>query len=219
MSEKSDSISTSIDTDLSNFEKKKKYKKKMFPPGIDYSKLLLSIEGLYSLSHWKDSEIIINKIKDYFKNYSKLKITDSTAGMGGNTIMFAKYFNNINAVEINKNHMDCLLHNCKLYHIDNNISFTLGDYNKYFEKLDQDIIFIDPPWGGPEYKKKDLINLYLSDTNIKYISKKIIEDKLAKLLIIKIKFNFDFLNFYADLNIIEKELIGMKKYYVLFIKI
>ena len=39
-------------------------------------------------------------------------------------------------------------------------------YKKPVNELKQDIVYIDAPWSGPDYKKEQIIDLYLSDISI-----------------------------------------------------
>lgn len=88
-------------------------------------------------------------------------ITDATAGIGGNTVYFFKTFKYVNIVELDINLMNILKNNIPKT---NNIYFV--SYNIIKFMLTQDIIFIDPPWGGSDYKSKKKINLYLDNINV-----------------------------------------------------
>ena len=90
-------------------------------------------------------------------------ITDATAGIGGNAIYFSKQFKSVNVVEINNNLEKVLKYNLTKY---NNKSVYFVSYNVIKLMLKQDIIFIDPPWGGSDYKSKKKINLYLDNINV-----------------------------------------------------
>ena len=61
--------------------------------------------GIYSFSKPKDANIITKIIIAHFikikKKSRKLIITDTTAGIGGNTISFANKFLRVNSIEIN----------------------------------------------------------------------------------------------------------------------
>lgn len=76
-------------------------------------------------------------------------ITDAFAGIGGNTIAFAKYFHTVNAAEIDSTRFRILRHNLNLFSLCNVRVFE-GPY-QFIMKLHQDVIFFDPPWGQ-DYK-------------------------------------------------------------------
>ena len=42
-------------------------------------------------------------------------------------------------------------HNAKIYGVDHKITFIHGDYFKEAAKYKVDVVFMSPPWGGPDY--------------------------------------------------------------------
>jgi 16S rRNA G966 N2-methylase RsmD len=61
------------------------------------------------------------------------------------------------------------------------------------QRLYQDLIFIDPPWGGPDYKNKDSIDLYLSDTELSEVCEHIKDN--TQFIGIKVPVNFNEISF------------------------
>jgi len=90
-------------------------------------------------------------------------ITDATACIGGNSSYFAKDFKYVNCVEINNNTFEILKSNMREFR--NKIIYNCS-YNIIKSILRQDVIFIDPPWGGSIYKTKKKINLYIDSLNV-----------------------------------------------------
>ena len=92
-----------------------------FPPisGINRYNLKISEEGKYSLSHWKDAEKVTILIQKHIEKYgiNNIDIIDGTAGVGGNTITFTKFFNNVYAIDISKLHIKLLIQNLDIYNI------------------------------------------------------------------------------------------------------
>lgn len=39
------------------------------------------------------------------------------------------------------------------------IEFIIGDFTKLAQSLRGDVVFLSPPWGGPEYNTRDVYNL------------------------------------------------------------
>ena len=99
------------------------------------------------------------------KDTSKYIITDATAGIGGNSRLFCKYFGFVNSIEVNKYNCNILKENLKNY---NNKSILNTNYVEIFTNLKQDIVFLDPPWGT-DYKSKNNIKLYLNEYDVNYI--------------------------------------------------
>ncbi len=115
--------------------------------------LKITDKGLYSISKPIDAQWITNEVAKTFPHLKK--IVDGTAGIGGNTISFSRYFESVIGVEFNQVHYDVLqnnmkalrLHNVKLYHE------NILEYYKKIEKPEEQILFLDPPWGGKRYKQ------------------------------------------------------------------
>ena len=162
---------------------------------INISECRVSQEGSYSISKPYDAFMINKIILSYFDNSTKLIITDATANNGGNTINFALTFKKVNAVEISKEQFDILVHNCNVYKL-KNVKLINDDYLKQMNKLSQDVIFIDAPWGGPQYYKKKSVDLYLGEQNIIDIVKKLYENNAFKLCVLKVPKNYNFQHFF-----------------------
>lgn len=121
-----------------------------FPFTQDVEKLQITVEGLYSTSSPSVMHIIMNIIKDELNiyNLSNLVITDATANVGGSAINFAFQAKYVNAVEIDKKTFDILQNNIDVFNLRNKMTLYNEDYTKIMMDLVQDVIFIDPPWGG-----------------------------------------------------------------------
>jgi hypothetical protein len=154
---------------------------------------LLSDEvGRYSISLPKDAEIITSLIEYHINRLELLSqnliMTDATAGIGGNTISFSKKFKNVNSVEIDKKRFSFLKNNINYYNL-KNVNLINSDYLKIIDNLIQDIVFMDPPWGGRSYKKKSSLTLRLSGISLENICLKL--KKLTKLLVLKLPLNYN----------------------------
>lgn len=78
----------------------------------------------------------------------------------------------------------------------NNVECRYGDALLECQKQYQDAIFIDPPWGGPEYKTLDKVQLYLSGLPLYEVCKQIYN--FTDYIIIKVPVNFDEVQFVND---------------------
>jgi 16S rRNA G966 N2-methylase RsmD len=155
------------------------------------AQLLLDEEAMYSTTDQNTA----NKISEYIKHYfpDVKTITDGTACIGGNTYSFSRYFENVNAIEINKKRYDYLKHNLYILNTDN-VAIYNGSVTHICPNLKQDLIFLDPPWGGPSYKfKTKITNLYLSELELSEVTKEL--SKYTKYICIKIPNNFDVTTF------------------------
>ena len=177
--------------------------KKIFPELINhnYNELMIDIVGLWSITHPKDANIISNIINDILKKEpSTIKILDMTAGCGGNMISFILHSYNVTGIEINKDRYNILKNSLLKYKDDSHYTIICDDCIKYInDKYIYDVYFIDPPWGGPDYKKNEMIELYLSKINLKDI---ILMIPTNKLIVLKLPYNYN-TDYFKD-NIIKK---------------
>ena len=192
----------------------------LFPPlecSENYRKLRISEEGLYSITPFKCAELISNIIKTRLGE--DITIVDGTANIGGNTISFAKIFKKVISIEISLDTYKMLQNNLQVYGLDTCVHQILGDCIEEIPKIKDkiDIIFLDPPWGGREYKKFKYIYLNLSGSNITQIIKKF--KNHCRYVAIKIPHNFNFIHFFKDLDFLTYHLYKIHyKYYMIIIE-
>lgn len=48
-------------------------------------------------------------------------------------------------------------HNATIYGVQDKIEFIVGSYFDLAKGLKADVVFLSPPWGGPDYMRKDSI--------------------------------------------------------------
>ncbi len=117
--------------------------------------------SMYSSGNVEQSLFTADLLSSYFEPNELVNatITDGTSCIGGNTWAFASTFGRVNAVEIDSLHMSVLQHNLKqlgLY----NINYYQDNYISQIGKLRQDVLFLDPPWGGMKYIHNPQIGLW-----------------------------------------------------------
>ena len=130
------------------------------------AKLLITNIGKYSITKPLQGKWIKSILIDFFKvkkiNTKFLSIIDANAGIGGDTIYFSKYFQNVHAIEKNDIHFNVLKNNINALHL-KNVSLYEGNFINIIKEHNltniKNILYMDPPWGGPEYKKQDFIDL------------------------------------------------------------
>jgi len=169
-----------------------KHNEIMFPEkkGVDYSKLLLTPEGEYSITKRKDGQRILKHILDIVGT-RKLEVTDLTGNVGGDTILFALNFDRVDSIEISKENFDVLQHNVREYKL-KNVALYHGDSLKIF-RWQTDILYVDPPWGGPEYKEKENLDLYLGKERLDIFLKLILQQDWAPTYVfLKLPKNYNF---------------------------
>ena len=154
------------------------------PKNNNYNKLNYDNEGLWSITHPNDADIISKTILKY--NLKESRIIDLTAGCGGNLLSFGKYFDDVVGIENDSNRFNILKNNISCY--DFNINVYQDDCSNYLNK-DYDVYFLDPPWGGPDYKSNKNLKLYLSDMELKDAIDMIPKEKFV---VVKIPYNYNY---------------------------
>lgn len=174
---------------------KNEFKFKYFPDikGIDRTKIMITTEGVYSISDNDGSNKLVYLISKYFKNDNNIVITDATGNNGSDTIALGLKFKKINSIELDPVNFEALTNNVKnVYKLDN-VNLFHGNSLDFIDKLKQDIVYIDAPWGGVDYKKNDRMELFLNNKNMGQIYNEY--KSHAKLFIFKLPKNYDFTNF------------------------
>lgn len=155
-----------------------------------FKKLKFTQDSLYSSSKVKGSKRLVDIILKSTNNNYNITITDGTANIGTDTIFLAKYFDKINSIEISDDSFIALENNVKLLGERNNINCIKGDSNLEIKKLYQDIIYIDAPWGGTNYKNYENLKLYLGEVEILDFYKN--NKELSNIFVFKVPYNYDF---------------------------
>jgi len=148
-------------------------------------------QASYSRTKQYEANQIINYILRHVNNYSSSTITDGTAGAGGDSINFSKYFKNVNSVEMDNDIYNMLLKNAELC---KNINFINEDYLEIYKNLHQDVIYLDPPWGGPNYKLKKEVCLYISNKPLYIVIEQLMEQFKIDIFV-KVPLNVCTINF------------------------
>jgi len=92
-----------------------------------------------------------------------LVVVDAFCGAGGNSIQFALAGAQVIAVDIDPTRIELAKHNAKIYEVDQYIEFIIGDFMEIAKELRNrviNLVFLSPPWGGPEYLEMDKYNLH-----------------------------------------------------------
>lgn len=158
--------------------------------------MLFDEEALYSTTDQLTADKITKDISRYITKESV--IVDGTACVGGNTYSFGQTFRKVVAYEVDPKRALYLAHNMKLLGL-TNVECIHGDVLEHVTQSKEqlpDCIFLDPPWGGPEYKQKERIQLFLSQKPIATVCAQIAP--YTRYIAMKVPTNFDELQFQQD---------------------
>ena len=131
-----------------------------FQNEYDLRKIKLDSTSIYSITPYIYTIKINNYIKEHTGSFN-MTITDATACVGGDSISFCKHFNKVISIELCPDRYYFLTENLKLYDFKNYTTYNNNSLH-IIKDLKQDIIFLDMPWGGRNYKDKKEMELYLS---------------------------------------------------------
>jgi 16S rRNA G966 N2-methylase RsmD len=155
--------------------------------------LKITDKGLYSISKYNDAEWITNIILSFLntQNITIKNIIDGTAGIGGNTINFAKHFPKVYAIEINNIHYNVLKNNLDALSL-KNVDIYLDNFLNVLDNVINysNIFFFDPPWGGKSYKNYKYFNLKIGKLPV-YSVINILYEKKFKYVILKAPYNLN----------------------------
>jgi 16S rRNA G966 N2-methylase RsmD len=184
------------------------YYNKLFPKlnGISIKNLQIDNESISYITTPSEAEKITSIIESHtikIKQNNLISIIDATGGVGGDTIAFCKKFGNVISIEDNYERYKILLHNITQYAF-KNVTVINANSTLIIPKIsDIDVIYIDPPWGGKDYKFKENLRLTLDDLSIEeFILKCFNNDLKIKPLfcVLKLPKNYDIKYFYSILS-------------------
>ena len=127
----------------------------------------------------KMTELLLQHVGDN----TDLTILDGMACVGGNTRSFAaapnngeysifkRGFSNVIANELDPDRKQMLEHNIKTVYKRKNVKFYSQDIRSLINELagQYDVLFLDPEWGGTDYKKVKSMRLSIEDTPIEHV--------------------------------------------------
>ncbi len=124
------------------------------------------------------TKIISHHLLQFNVNPQKSSIIDYTAGVGGNVLSFSKHFLSVHAIELSELRAEYLKNNIDVYGFKNITVYNESsiDFNENkMLKINPNVIFVDPPWGGVNYKNSESLTLKLGEVNIEELVVNIID--------------------------------------------
>lgn len=203
---------------------KKIYIEKLFqcPPSGKYDDLMIDYGSVPCITPYYTSQIICNIIKENSPVEHPL-IFDGTAGCGGDTTTLASMFGCIIACEQDQTRFQMLINNINVFGLTNVIPINHNSVKVISGIANIDIVYIDPPWGGHNYKKRKKLRLKLGtmfiDEFVNYIFDDEMQQSRVNMVAIKLPLNYDMYTFssniYGDLpitiHVLEKMLLVIVK--------
>uniref|UniRef100_A0A4W6CBP3 Trimethylguanosine synthase n=1 Tax=Lates calcarifer TaxID=8187 RepID=A0A4W6CBP3_LATCA len=129
----------------------------------------LDREGWFSVTPERIAEHIALRLGHSFCD-SQLVI-DAFCGVGGNAIQFALTGQRVLAIDIDPVRLNLARHNATVYGVADRIEFLQGDFLQLAPRLRGDVVFLSPPWGGPDYLTAEVSSLTLATFEIFRLAK------------------------------------------------
>ncbi|NWY10373.1 TGS1 synthase, partial [Aphelocoma coerulescens] len=117
----------------------------------------LDREGWFSVTPEKIAEHIAVRVSQSFNCDI---IVDAFCGVGGNAIQFALTSKRVIAVDIDPEKLRLARHNAEVYGVAEHIDFLCGDFMALAAGLRADVVFLSPPWGGPDYATAEIFDIH-----------------------------------------------------------
>ena len=196
--------------------------KNLFPnkKGINTTKLKLAQNSIYSVTRPSEAEKITKIFNKIFDRKKNLVVIDGTSNVGGDVINFAMnpLVKKVYAIEFNEETFKLLKHNVGVYQLESKVDLIHGNSSKkiFENNLKADLLYLDPPWGGPKYKEKCKLSLFLGKKNVYEVLSEVIKKNLVKHILLKVPFNFDITKMMRRANMEEIEIYQIKTKYSAF---
>lgn len=172
------------------------------PPSNDYNNVYIDYESISYITTPYNTTIITNIIRANIPPNmicNDMTIFDGTACVGGDTIAFGNIFGTVISVEIDKKRFNMLSKNIDEYGLFNVIPINDNCISILTKINFIDIVYLDPPWGGKNYKLSTNIRLSISNRYIDEIINDIVNNNIrskVKLIVIKLPKNYNIKQLY-----------------------
>ena len=188
---------------------------RMFPEkrGVDYSTLKMTPEGEYSITKRNDGKKLLQKMMSIIGSTKRKHITDLTGNVGGDTILFGLNFGRTDSIEIDNDNFAALKHNVETFKL-KNVKLHHGDSTKLFN-WKTDVLYMDPPWGGPDYKEKEAMDLFLGNERVDdWLADVLTKEWRPKFVFMKLPSNYNFERLKELPNVISIHKFAIRGFYL-----
>lgn len=193
---------------------------KFFPylEGVDYSKLLLNNEGKYSVTRRNESEQIIDVMYCIIGNLENKTVTDATGCMGGDTINFSLHFEKVFSIEMNPKNFEKLKNNVEVFK-SKNVELFCNDSTKIINWV-SDVLYADPPWGGPSYRNMQAIELWMGEKRLDVWLEDVMSGPYRpSFIFIKVPFNYNSSKLAFLPNFVRMQEIKIQNFFLVWIEV
>jgi 16S rRNA G966 N2-methylase RsmD len=193
----------------------------LFPhqDNVDYSRLRMTPEGLYSVTRRRDGQRMMHILGRAIPDMHSKTITDATACVGSDTLRFSQAFKWVHSIELKHDNVLVLQNNIQAFGA-SNVKVYEGDATKLF-KWKTDVLYIDPPWGGPEYYTKHNLDIFLGkqrlDVWIESLLKEPEKDR-PTYIVLKLPRNYNFTHLHFLPNVVETQFYKVRNFMLVLLQ-
>ncbi|KAG8570816.1 hypothetical protein GDO81_011433 [Engystomops pustulosus] len=116
----------------------------------------LDEEGWFSVTPEKIAEHIAQRVRQCIPG---AVVVDAFCGVGGNAIQFALAGMHVIAVDIDPVKLELAYNNAMVYGVADRIELIRADFMGIACDLKADVVFLSPPWGGPDYVSAETFDI------------------------------------------------------------
>uniref|UniRef100_A0A452IGA6 Trimethylguanosine synthase n=1 Tax=Gopherus agassizii TaxID=38772 RepID=A0A452IGA6_9SAUR len=116
----------------------------------------LDREGWFSVTPEKIAKHIASRVRQSFNCDI---VVDAFCGVGGNAIQFALASKRVIAIDIDPVKISLARNNAEVYGVADQIDFICGDFMLLASHIKSDVVFLSPPWGGPDYAAAEIFDV------------------------------------------------------------
>ncbi|KAG6940532.1 trimethylguanosine synthase 1 [Chelydra serpentina] len=116
----------------------------------------LDREGWFSVTPERIAKHIASRVRQSFNCDI---VVDAFCGVGGNAIQFALASKRVIAIDIDPVKISLARNNAEVYGVANQIDFICGDFMLLASHIKADVVFLSPPWGGPDYATAEIFDV------------------------------------------------------------
>lgn len=185
--------------------------------GVDYSRLRLTPEGFYSITRRRDGQKLIGYMRQMIPDLEKKVITDATACVGGDTLLFSLWFKRVESIEWKHDNLVALRNNVEAFGA-TNVNIHQGDSTRIFNWR-TNVLYIDPPWGGPDYLAKHNIDLWMGSIRVDdWVEEILKRDERPEYIVLKLPRNYNFTRMRFQPNVEETHFYHIRNFVIVLLR-
>ena len=185
--------------------------------GVDYSRLLLTPEGFYSITRRRDGQKLIGFLRQMIPDIGKKTITDATACVGGDTMLFSLWFKKVESIEWKRDNLTVLRNNVDVFGA-TNVVIHEGDATRVFDWR-TNVLYIDPPWGGPNYLARNNIDLWVGSSRVdNWVEEVLKRNDRPEYIVLKLPRNYNFTRLTFQPNVDETHFYHIRNFVIVLLR-